>query len=270
MRRTVIALLGALAGVVPGVAVALSAGGGSGAGMAPELTSVFHRPLDGIGSVRNDDVTSSNWSGYAVEATTQFTSASVSWTQPTATCSGTTPAYAAFWVGIDGYSSGSVEQLGTDSDCSGGRPTYYAWWEMYPANSVSLSTTGDQVRPGDTLSASVSRNGTAYALTLHSSEGWTFSTTQTGTHANSSAEWVAESPEICTLIFCHLAKLADFGSITFTSAQAATGGAMLPIAALTTDGGPHDVTMTGNGSVRAQPGALGGAGSSFTDTWRHS
>ena len=46
--------------------------------------------------------------------------------------------YAAFWVGLDGYTSKSVEQLGTDSDCTNvNSPSYYAWYEMYPAASVN-------------------------------------------------------------------------------------------------------------------------------------
>ena len=46
------------------------------------------------------------------------------------------PTASAFWVGLDGYSSTSVEQLGTDSDCVSGKPSYYAWYEMYPNPSV--------------------------------------------------------------------------------------------------------------------------------------
>lgn len=56
------------------------------------------------------------------------------------TCPSHSAQYASFWVGIDGYSSGSVEQLGTHSDCVGkGRASYYAWWEMYPASSFSMT-----------------------------------------------------------------------------------------------------------------------------------
>src|SRR5580692_9765213 len=54
---------------------------------------------------------STNWSGYAVTGSNgAFSSVSSSWTEPTATCSGRSDQYAAFWVGLDGYSSDSVEQ----------------------------------------------------------------------------------------------------------------------------------------------------------------
>ena len=60
--------------------------------------------------------------------------------------------YAAFWDGLDGYNSGSVEQTGTIGYCSGATAKYYAWYEMYPAGSVVYS---QPVAPGDEISASV-------------------------------------------------------------------------------------------------------------------
>ncbi|HEY2289040.1 MAG TPA: G1 family glutamic endopeptidase, partial [Streptosporangiaceae bacterium] len=77
--------------------------------------------------------TSTNWSGYAVTgANGAFRSVSASWKEPTASCSGRSAQYAAFWVGLDGFASDSVEQTGTDSDCSGRTPEYYGWYEMFP------------------------------------------------------------------------------------------------------------------------------------------
>ncbi len=141
-------------------------------------------PMVPAGKVNNDTVTSSNWSGYAVQDASQFTLAQGSWVEPTATCNSSSAQYASFWVGIDGYSSNSVEQLGTDSDCRGrGHPSYYAWYEMYPANSVELSTSQYPVKPGDTLSASVTVSGTNFTLSIASSEGWSFKTTQSGAGA---------------------------------------------------------------------------------------
>ncbi len=149
------------------------------------VPQVFHSPINILG-VEHNKVTSGNWSGYAVESPSQFTEVLGSWVQPTAKCTSLGRTYGAFWVGLDGYTSSSVEQLGTDSDCKNvNSPTYYAWYEMYPAASVTISTTQYPVKPGDTMTASVTRAGTSYTLSLHSSEGWTFSTTQTGSDANS-------------------------------------------------------------------------------------
>jgi hypothetical protein len=101
-------------------------------------------------------VESSNWSGYAVTGGSgAFKSIAASWVEPAVTCNGTK--YAAFWVGLDGYSSDSVEQTGTDSDCNGSSPSYYGWYEMHPANPVYFSNT---VHSGDHFSASVTFSGT--------------------------------------------------------------------------------------------------------------
>ena len=49
------------------------------------------------------------------------------------TVSGSGPTYSSVWVGIDGYSSNTVEQIGTEQDVSAnGKTSYYAWYEMYP------------------------------------------------------------------------------------------------------------------------------------------
>ena len=241
------------------------------ASAAPALaTKVFHNPISIIG-LEHNQVSSTNWSGYAVQSTSQFTEVTGSWVQPAATCSGSGSTYAAFWVGLDGYSSSSVEQLGTDVDCHGSAPSYYAWYEMYPAASVDISTSSYPVKPGDTLTASVTRSSTSYTLSLQSSEGWKFSTTQTGSDANASAEWVAEAPDICFLgIFCSNAHLSNFHAVAFSSAEAATGGALSPVSSFTDNSGPHDITMkTAGGVNRAVPSALSSTGEGFTDTWFH-
>jgi hypothetical protein len=126
------------------------------------------------------------------------------------------------------------------------------------------------VRPGDTLTASVTRAGTSYTLAMTSSAGWTFSTTQTGSDANSSAEWIAEAPDTCILIFCANAHLSNFGTVNFSNARASTGAALQPVSSFTTNSGPHDITMTtSSGVVRALPSALSSTGDGFSDTWHH-
>jgi hypothetical protein len=269
------ALIGrALRSLLPIAAIgvwALVASGGGTTSSAAAHAVLVHPPLS-LTSVSNDAVSSTNWSGYAVESAAAFTDVVGTWVEPSGHCSFLQPTYSSFWVGLDGYSSSSVEQLGTDVDCSWtGTPSYYAWWEMYPAGSVSLSTASYPVSPGDTMTAEVKRSGTSYTLSLHSSRGWTFTTVQSGTLANSSAEWVAEAPEVCTLVFCHGASLTNFSLVTFTGSTAATGAASSPISAFTANGGPHVIRMTSlTGASRAVPGPLVGGGLSFTDVWRSS
>ncbi|HZZ81149.1 MAG TPA: G1 family glutamic endopeptidase [Gemmataceae bacterium] len=169
--------------------------------------------------------TSTNWSGYAVEsnfnapATNSVTAVSGSWVVPSV--SGTGTAYSSFWVGIDGFSSNTVEQIGTDSDLVNGVPVYYAWYEMYPNPSRSIALT---INPGDTINASViySASTKAYTLSLtDATSGHSFATTQKVAGAkNNSAEWIAEAPSSNSGVL----PLANFGTAQFTKASATING----------------------------------------------
>ena len=245
-------------------AVALTA-----AFLAPTSSTVSAavvRPLPHISHHGNGTATSTNWSGYATYNAT-FTDVKGSWTQPTATCPSAAAQYASFWVGIDGYKSSSVEQLGTDSDCTGtNRPSYYAWWEMYPNPSNTIS--GFAVHPGDRMSAEVSVLGTVYTLTLvNNTTSQRFSTTQVASAAKSSAEWVAEAPSQCIIVFCRVLPLANFGTVNFTGSYTTSGGVQRSISGYAND----SITMTNMvGTVRAVPSGLSPDGTSFSDTWKHS
>ena len=159
---------------------------------------------------------STNWSGYAATTGT-YTSVSASWTEPTGTCSGSAK-YSSFWVGLDGYSSGSVEQTGSEVDCSGSRPRYYAWYEMYPNPSVSYSNT---VRPGDHFNSSVTYTGSSqFSLFIQdTTQGWSHTTVGTlAGAARSSAEVIVEAP--CCTASGGILPLANFGTVHITGSTA--------------------------------------------------
>jgi hypothetical protein len=228
---------------------------------APRLV---HQParLAAIGRATSQ---STNWSGYAAYAA-KYSRVHATWTQPAATCPVAQHQYASFWVGLDGYTSNSVEQLGTDSDCVGvNHPVYYAWYEMYPAGSVQLSSTTYPVHVGDSLTAFVKAAKATFTLSLtNNTAHWTFTTTQTSATAQkSSAEWVAEAPASCTSSGCTLLPLANFGTIKFTATTATSGGVSGPITAYTND---EIVMVTSGGTVKAQPTAVN---KGFSDTWHH-
>src|SRR5207248_4587486 len=106
--------------------------------------------------------TSTNWSGYAVAAGAGAVgSVSGRWVVPAV--SGTGTAYSSAWVGIDGFNSATVEQIGTSSDLSRGTPQYYAWYEMYPSGSVEIPLT---IHAGDTISASVTYAANGFTLSI--------------------------------------------------------------------------------------------------------
>ena len=120
---------------------------------------------------------SSNWSGYAVTAPTNSVSdVAGSWVVPTANPK--TSGYSSVWVGIDGYNSSTVEQIGTDADVVNGKVTYYAWYEMYPSASMTISTM--TVKPGDSITGSVAYNAVNKDFVLkitNTTESETFTTT---------------------------------------------------------------------------------------------
>lgn len=232
--------------------------------VAPAQQAVIYHGAPRVHS--HGTATSTNWSGYAVTgATGAFTDVKGSWVEPTVTCGSRQTAYSSFWVGLDGYNSNSVEQLGTDSDCARGRATYYGWWEMFPNGSVELNTSTYKVSPGDTLTAEVRYTSSSYTLSMSSSRGWHFSTTQSGSFDNSSAEWIAEAPSTCSST-CSVLPLANFGTMTFSNCTA--NGATIGSYGSSVW---EEITMkTSGGTVKAQPSALNGGGNGFSDTWHHS
>jgi hypothetical protein len=170
-------------------------------------------------------VDSTNWSGYA-GITGTYTSVSASWIQPAGTCGGGDQ-YAAFWVGLDGYSSSTVEQTGSEVDCVGRTAEYYAWYEMYPGPSEEYSNV---VRPGDHFTGAVRHlSGDEFRLYIaDTSQGWSHTTEATlgQTPSLSSAETIVEAP--CCTSSGGALPLADFSSVSFTGATAngsAIGGA---------------------------------------------
>lgn len=213
------------------------------------------RPIEGRAGAGRGTTTSTNWSGYAAYGTT-FTSVAGSWTQPEANCSGVRGrrvALAAFWVGLDGYESNTVEQTGTEADCDGARPVYYAWYELYPQR---LFVIAHEVKPGDAISARVTQ--TALTLEDHTQEWSATEEYAPRALAFESAEWIAEAP---SKIF------TDFGSVGFSSASASSATTSGPIGAFTNDKIVLVDRFGRHGTVLAQPGELESEGSAFSIDW---
>jgi hypothetical protein len=209
--------------------------------------------------------TSSNWSGYAVTTKPGAVSAVAgSWVVPAVSGSGN--AASSVWVGIDGYHSSTVEQIGTDSDIVNGTPQYYAWFEMFPRNMVTL---GMAIHPGDTMSARVSYipRSSRFRLTLTDlTTGSTFSTTQRALFAaRSSAEWIVEAPEVDN----QTQPLANFGTVTISGAQATIGGATTAIDQTSRAGlAAYQIAMVSqDGGGAATTSALTDSGSPATSSF---
>jgi len=209
--------------------------------------------------ISNTEVSSTNWSGYA-GTTGTYTSVSASWTQPTGTCK-SGDQYAAFWVGLDGYSSSTVEQTGSEVDCVGRTAEYYAWYEAYPAASENYSNT---VKPGDQFNATVTYEGSnKFSLYIDdSTRGWSHTTTVTVRGAaRSSAEVIVEAP--CCTNSGGILPLTDFGTVNITSSMA--NGAAIGNA-----GGLTEIYMADSeGRAEDSVSSLSG-GENFSATWLRS
>ena len=248
-RRMVSVLIGALA------CTALAATSASA------TTNVTRHvgPIAGKQRTGRHQVASTNWSGYVARENT-FNRASGSWQMPTANCNGVKgqkETVATFFIGLDGFDSGTVEQTGVDAICIGKTAFYEPWYEFYPAAAVFSD---DAVSPGDTLTATVSHTGSTVTTTLHDQQqGWTLTSPAQSASglAFNSADWIMESP-------AH--ALTNFGSVTFSSASARdtanhTG-------TISDSAWSHEeIIMVKGRKVIAQPGDLSPTGDSFSVQW---
>ena len=226
---------------------------------------------------------SGNWSGFAVTgAVGSVTDTRGSWVVPAANCSSSPTGYSSFWVGIDGFNSPSVEQIGTDSDCVtvNGRksdtPTYYAWYEFYPQSSYMIEFPR-AVQPGDVINAEIKyigqsnpRHGSAasqFTVTLIDvTRNETFSVTSSVAGAKqSSAEWIAEAP--CCTASGGVLPLANFNSVSFSSATATVSNTTGVIQSFGTNVQAITMTEPSSSIVKAQPSGLLAGGGSFFVNW---
>jgi len=215
----------------------------------------------------NAAAASANWAGYAAAGQPgSFTSVSASWSQPAVNCGNAAQAFSAFWVGLDGDGTPTVEQTGTEADCSNGAAaggpgqsstvTNQGWYEIFPNPPVFYN---NPVQAGDAMSASVTSNGNGmFTLTLtDTTEGWTQNTQQSEPNAQlGSAEVIAEAPSNGQQVL----PLANFGTVNFSNATVdnqALGNEGQNLTA---------ITMQAGNTALATPSALNG-GNAFSVTW---
>jgi len=214
-----------------------------------------------------------NWSGYVdLSSATSgtFTKVSGSWTAPSVTCTAEDQ-ITSDWVGLDGYGTSkvpntTVEQLGTIGWCYQGSPIYFTWYEIYPAGTAEVGMT---LRPGDKISASLTRSGANYTLKLtdatHPANSFTKTATcATKTCRDTSAEWISERPSfsIGTVPQAHYNAFKITNGAETANGKSGTIGSFTPNYALTM------VDATGAyplGSVSALT-----SGSSFSTSWKNS
>jgi hypothetical protein len=167
--------------------------------------------------------TSGNWAGYAATSKSdyQVTDAYTVFFVPTISCGSTEPTLSDQWVGIDGFSTDTVEQEGVTEYCTsnGGSPTYVAWFEFFPEDPVYVF----DVNAGDEIEAytEFSEATDVFTVVLNDltlEEGfYTFGNPENG--AASSAECISEN-----IVGEGTYYLADYGTQIFYSCQTTING----------------------------------------------
>jgi len=208
---------------------------------------------------------------------TGFTQVQGSWIVTAVDCTKTPNTDSSEWVGIDGWTSNTVEQIGTDADCNGKTPFYYVWYEFYPLNTIVISDVS--IAPGDKFSASVTYEGeNEYTVSItNDSTGQSFSkevefkgADGSGVPPRNSAEWIEEMDGN---------ELSDFGVDSFGEFYTGVSDGTDVATDSSISGGINAFgsavqksISTKNGSSgskdTAVPSALASDGSSFTVTWK--
>jgi Peptidase A4 family len=240
-------------------------------------THLPHPTAVGYGPFNTTLYQSENWSGYAALAGKgdKLTSVSAEFTVPSVNCADSSPgadgAYTGEWIGLDGFSSATVEQEGVDAYCASttSAPEYEAWYEMYPSAPVAFTGT---INAGDAIRLSTGRykSGNSYLLTLLDfTTGAGFSTTQACPSGSSclasSAEAIMEAPSESTGIL----PLADYGEMTFASAKVEANFTTKEAGTLAASKywSTAEIQMVSSSdALESDPGPLEG-GSDFCLTW---
>jgi Peptidase A4 family len=226
----------------------------------PQIMLAHHTNSSSLTCKPSGKVCSYNWSGYAAVSATNdaFTGVSAKWTQPKVKC-GIEDQMSATWVGLDGVTDETVEQDGTTAWCYKGHATYYTWYEMYPAGSIEV---GRSLKPGDKITATVTRSGTKYKLTVKDATHSSASFTKSGTCAscdNTSIEWIEERPEFTST---GILPQANYSSWKATSVS----GSIRKGVKSTTD----EITMIDSLQEYALSTTSGLSKGAFTTKWHNS
>ena len=166
----------------------------------------------------------------------------------------------AIWVGIDGYGSSDVQQIGVWAECQGWTPSYWTWYEMYPQAAISVNSTVP-VYAGNVVTASVVYSNGVFKMTINNlSNGHS----QEYDYSNYgepllSTECIVEDPAVGFASIQNSQPLANFGTVTFQSCnmQASQSISIVQVSIL-------------NGNNQVLAAVIGGNPNNFTVQWRQS
>ena len=220
--------------------------------------------------IRNGTGKSANWAGFvsatdlSVPLKRSVTDVRGTWRVPTVVSSGTQDTASAIWVGIDGSSDKTVEQIGTEQDWTMGQPVYFAWFEMFPARGFML--TEFPIAPGDEVSAEVQfipKNKFLLSITnLTQNAG--FSIIRKRSARRTSAEWIVEAP-----FFRRILSLMDFETVSFSGCSTTIEDIEGPINSNAWQNESITMENPTTSTILAQPSSLTSGGTAFTVDWKH-
>ena len=194
-----------------------------------------------------------NWAGYVQRGRTSEVSARFVVPRLAKRPSG----YASTWVGIDGYDTRYLTQVGVAEQVVGDKAAYYAWWEVLtPASMPPMQRFSIAVRPGDSMLARVTCGGGSARmaitnLTTHRSA----SRTVRYSGPCGSGEWIQEAVSVDHRI----SPSPNWGQVRFSSVTRNRANARLRSSQ------SLDI-MDGRGSQETRTSAPRN-GNSFTVTW---
>jgi hypothetical protein len=206
--------------------------------------------------------------GYAVMAKSGSVSdVQATWNVPqiAAKCP-TSQRFSAFWVGIDGVTGSTAEEIGTNTDCLGGAASYTVSYEYI----LGVPTTTSMViSPSNTVHAEVKYSSTTHKFTMSIKDltnGKSFTVTKAVTAAKrSSAAWVVEAP----LNGTSHEWLTDFGWVVFHNASATISGATHSISGFASVWKITMYNLSGT-VIRAVPLSWANGGATFRINWKAS
>ena len=217
---------------------------------------------------------SRNWDGYItyVSRQTDFNFVKATWVQPVVHCQAA-QAWTVFWIGLDGWWDGTVEQGGSSAYCptKNGSPQYSLWWEMYPTNSIqSVMAT----KAGDTITSTVTYKPSTKKFVIFVKDvttGKSFTKTEacgSGQTCNrSSGEVITE--DVGRFGAGSYFPLANYGTMHYSKVGLTDiNGHSGSISASSWQNGA--VTEASGGITYATVSALASGGTAFSTTWKHS
>lgn len=179
----------------------------------------------------NRYIISSNWCGYIIEdnfndpTPNSIDNVGGTWEVPALNPT-ENDTYSAIWVGIDGYNSQTVQQMGTSHNWVNGQQVNFAWFQMFPSQGFVLPSFPVEI--GDSIGVFIQHLNEDlfflciinYTKNVFARVPERFSYAQFARRI--SAEWVLERPNQDDSIL----PLADFNTFPFFKCMATVNGVL--------------------------------------------